>query len=150
MGLDMYLSAKRYVSEYNDQDKVLSTEIMRHFPELTAGQSLREITVRVGYWRKVNHIHKWFVTNVQEGEDNCASYYVSIEKLKELRQLCQQVADFQLLAVDNLPTANGFFFGTTDYDEYYFESVKDTVKILDSAIKLVEAGDWDIEYSSSW
>jgi hypothetical protein len=151
MGLDMYLVAKRHISQYDNQDQALSTELMRHFPELAADQSVQEVTVRVGYWRKANHIHKWFVDNVQDGEDNCASYYVGREALDELRRRCQQVLDFRHLAVDNLPTAEGFFFGTTDYDEYYFRSVEQTVKIINSALKLLDADkDWDIEYSSSW
>ena len=42
----------------------------------------------VGYWRKANHIHKWFVDNVQDGEDDCREYDVSIEQLHELRNIC--------------------------------------------------------------
>jgi hypothetical protein len=151
MGLDMYLVAKRHVSQYIPEDQAVSTELMRHFPELAADQSVQEVTVRVGYWRKANHIHKWFVDNVQDGDDNCASYYVGREALDELRRRCQQVLDFRHLAVDNLPTAEGFFFGNTDYDEYYFRSVEQTVKIIDAALLLLDADkSWDIEYSSSW
>ena len=150
MGLDMYLTAKRHISQYQEEDKALGTELMRHFPELAADQSVQEVTVRVGYWRKANHIHKWFVDNVQDGEDNCASYYVGREALNELRRRCQQVLDFRHLAVDNLPTAQGFFFGNTDYDEYYFSSIEQTVKIIDRALLLQETENWDIEYSSSW
>jgi hypothetical protein len=151
MGLDMYLVAKRHISQYQEADKALGTELMQHFPELAADLTVQEVTVRVGYWRKANHIHKWFVDNVQDGEDNCAGYYVSREALDELRRRCQQVLDFRHLAVENLPTASGFFFGNTDYDEYYFSSVEHTIKIIDSALLLLDADqDWDIEYSSSW
>jgi hypothetical protein len=151
MGLDMYLVAKRHVSQYMEEDKALSTELMQHFPELTEDISVQEVTVRVGYWRKANHIHKWFVDNVQEGDDNCASYYVGREQLEELKARCRQVLDFRHLAVEKLPTAEGFFFGGTDYDEYYFRDVENTVKIIDSALKLLDRDkSWDIEYTSSW
>ena len=151
MGLDMYLTAKKYVSNYNDDDQALSTELMQHFPELAADQTIQEVTVRVGYWRKANHIHKWFVDNVQEGEDNCKNYYVGRVQLDSLRALCQQVLDFRHLAVEKLPTVEGFFFGGTDYDEYYFRDVEHTVKIIDSALKLLDSEKgWDIEYQSSW
>ena len=150
MGLDMYLVAKRHISQYQEEDKALGTELMQHFPELAADLTVQEVTVRVGYWRKANHIHKWFVDNVQDGEDNCADYYVSREALTELRRRCQQVLDFRHLAVDNLPTAQGFFFGNTDYDEYYFQDVERTVKFIDAALLLQETENWDIEYSSSW
>jgi len=151
MGLDMYLTAKRYVSQYDNQDQALNTELMRHFPELEDGMSVQEVTVRLGYWRKANHIHKWFVDHCQEGKDDCGDYWVSRDHLNELRALCQQVLDFRHLAVDNLPTVEGFFFGGTDYDDYYFRDVENTVKIIDSALKLLDSEKgWDIEYQSSW
>lgn len=31
----------------------------------------RSIWKEIGYWRKANHIHKWFVDCVQDGEDDC-------------------------------------------------------------------------------
>jgi len=151
MGLDMYLTARKFVSNYNDDAKTLSTKLMQHFPELAADQSIQEVTVRVGYWRKANAVHKWFVDHCQEGKDDCGNYWVSRDHLNELRALCRQVLDFRHLAVDNLPTAGGFFFGGTDYDEYYFRDVENTVKIIDSALKLLDSEKgWDIEYSSSW
>lgn len=42
-------------------------------------------------WHKANHIHSWFVHNVQNGSDNCAEYYVSEKNLRELRNVCQRV-----------------------------------------------------------
>jgi len=151
MGLDMYLTAKKYVSQYDNQDQALSTELMRHFPELAEDQSIQEVTVRVGYWRKANHIHKWFVDNVQKGTDDCGSYYVDSHQLGELKARCQRVLSFRHLAVEQLPTAEGFFFGGTDYDDFYFSDLEATVKIIDSALKLLDADKgWDIEYQSSW
>jgi hypothetical protein len=149
MGLDMYLTAKRYVSEYNEPDKVISTEIMRHFPELTESQTVQEISVRVGYWRKANAIHRWFVHHVQEGKDNCGNYYVSRDQLTELRDVCVRVRDWPGgLAAEQLPTTNGFFFGGTDYDEYYMQDVNRTIRIIDECLQLPDS--WDFEYHSSW
>ena len=150
MGLDMYLKAKRYVSEYQEEDKALSTELMRHFPELRPEESIQNLDIRVGYWRKANAIHKWFVDNVQEGTDDCGSYWCSVEKLTELRDRCQRVLDFRHLAVEQLPTQNGFFFGDTNYDEWYFKDIERTRNIANRAIELAESGKWDIEYQSSW
>lgn len=33
-----------------------------------------------------------------------------------------------------LPTRDGFFFGGTEYDEYYFKDLEDTKDILERAI----------------
>jgi hypothetical protein len=149
MGLDMYLTAKRYVSEYNEPDKVISTEIMQHFPELTQNQTVQEVSVRVGYWRKANAIHRWFVQHVQEGTDDCAPYDVSRDQLTALRDICVRVRDWPgAIAAEQLPTANGFFFGGTDYDEWYFRDVENTIRIIDSCLQLPTS--WDFEYHSSW
>jgi hypothetical protein len=148
MGLDMYLTAKRYVSDYNDKDKAISTEVMRHFPELTDQQTIQYVTVRVGYWRKANAIHKWFVENVQEGTDDCNSYFVPREKLQVLRDTCERVLAFRELATAQLPPAQGFFFGNTEVDEWYYRDLEETVKIIDATLALPV--NWDIEYQSSW
>lgn len=49
-----------------------------------------------------------------------------------------------------LPTQSGFFFGNTEYDEYYYDDIKETVEQLE---KIFEETDFDNEivyYSSSW
>lgn len=46
-----------------------------------------------------------------------------------------------------LPTTEGFFFGGTAYDQYYYENLLETKKILEEALK---DKDGDYEYSSSW
>ena len=66
MGLDMYLNAKRYLSDYNEADLAKKREMMNLFPELAVyltqenGHPIKEITASVGYWRKANAIHGWF------------------------------------------------------------------------------------------
>lgn len=156
MGLDMYLNAKRYVSKYfNKGDEVIARAIQEQFPELAylSGRfenesPIKEVTIEAGYWRKANAIHDWFVKNVQEGEDDCRAYYVSREQLKELRDTCQRVLDFKHLANELLPTKSGFFFGSTDYGEWYYNDLKQTVEIIDAVLGLPTW--WDFEYRASW
>ena len=50
-----------------------------------------QIYESVGYWRKANAIHKWFVDNVQDGEDNCDYYEVTKEQLEELLDICNTI-----------------------------------------------------------
>ena len=50
-----------------------------------------DIHESVGYWRKANQIHGWFVENVQNGEDDCRMYEVTKGELMELRDLCLDV-----------------------------------------------------------
>lgn len=54
------------------------------------------------------------------------------------------------VAAEYLPTQSGFFFGNTDYNEWYMQDIEDTINIL---TKVLEETDFDnqmIIYSSSW
>jgi hypothetical protein len=105
--------------------------------------------VKVGYWRKANAIHDWFVQNCQDGNDDCRESYVSIEQLEELRKICQMVLDNHALASEYLPTTSGFFFGSTEYDEWYFQDLQSTVEIIDNALSKI-GDEWTFSYQSSW
>lgn len=156
MGLDMYLTGKRYISKhFNEGDEARAEAIQKLFPELAGRQGrwgdaspVKEVSIEAGYWRKANAIHQWFVKNVQGGEDKCEPHYVSREQLEELKKLCEKVLAFRHLAVECLPTTSGFLFGSTDYDDWYFRALEDTVKIIDDALSLPNS--WEFEYRSSW
>lgn len=47
-----------------------------------------------------------------------------------------------------LPTAKGFFFGSTDYDQYYHQDLKETSEVLGELLAEEDGGDF--EYHSSW
>lgn len=156
MGLDMFLNAKRYLYDFNNADKPLKEEMVKLFPELQVylsgderdGSPINEVKAEVGYWRKANQIHSWFVQNVQDGKDDCKSYYVDREQLQELKTLCERVLADNSLANELLETTDGFFFGSLDYDEYYFSDLRQTVEIVNKALSLPDS--WYFEYHASW
>ena len=96
------------------------------------GENVRE---QVIYWRKSNQVHNWFVTNAQDGEDNCQPHSVSREQLEELRDLCRAVLADNDKAEELLPTRPGFFFGAIDYDEWYYYDLQYTVEKIDEVLK---------------
>lgn len=104
----------------------------------------------VGYWRKANQIHKWFVENVQEGIDNCQLSMVTKDKLEELYEIVNEVKDDSYKAAELLPTASGFFFGSTEYGEWYQEDVKTTLTILETLLNSTDFDNEVIFYQSSW
>ena len=107
-----------------------------------------DVSVNVAYWRKVNSVHGWFVNNVQQGEDNCGEYYVSHEKLKELANTCRLA--IKTKNPNLIPPQEGFFFGGTDIDEWYWKDLMDTVEQLQ---RLFDRPDFDrlsFYYQSSW
>lgn len=145
MGLDMYLSAKRYLwREESEGVDVTGLDI----PEPL---ELKEISCRALYWRKANQIHGWFVRNVQDGEDDCNPYEVARSDLVALLDACRQVMLDEKLAPKLLPPAEGFFFGTYKYDESYFGDVQETAIALYKLLEAIpENSGWVFEYQSSW
>lgn len=148
MGLDMYLNAERYLWDFGENNDKELAENVGQLIGLPVDRKVKTITVEAGYWRKANQIHNWFVQNVQDGVDECQNAYVSREQLKELRETCQKVLDNHDLAENLLPTASGFFFGGTEYDDWYFNDIEDTIKIIDDALAMPDK--WDFTYRSSW
>jgi hypothetical protein len=53
------------------------------------------------------------------------------------------------VAKTRLPTQAGFFFGGTDYDEYYLGNLKDTVEQIDRVLRETPE-DATFHYRSSW
>jgi Asp-tRNA(Asn)/Glu-tRNA(Gln) amidotransferase B subunit len=144
MGLDMYLSKKTYVKQWEhkgeDNFNVEVTqkgEPVQHIKR----ERISYVVEEVGYWRKANQIHNWLVQNVQEGEDDCGEYDVHEEQLEELLELCKKVLANNELAKELLPSQSGFFFGGT------------TIEIIETLLsERNEDGylDGSIYYQSSW
>ena len=141
------------------------------------------ISEEVGYWRKANQIHNWFVENVQDGVDDC-DYHdeVTKETLEDLLDVCNRVlASCELksgkiangytvnengtripiledgmyinnssVAEELLPSTSGFFFGSTDYDEYYVDDIKCTIDIITKVLTTTDFEKQMIYYCSSW
>lgn len=150
MGLDMFMHATKYTSEYvhKDLNKELNKFLVKNNQPTGLGKI--ELKIQVGYWRKANQIHRWFVNNVQDGKDDCDNYPVSRKKLKELRVLCVRVLEEkdEQFSKFILPTQEGFFFGANEYDDSYYNDISETVEIIDKCLELPE--EWDLEYGSSW
>jgi hypothetical protein len=176
MGLDMHLSKKTYVQNWDHFPK----EKINHITVKKNGKKHPTIDVKkityiveeIAYWRKANCIHDWFIKNCNEGEDKCIDIPVSREQLQELLDTCILVRDNSKLvdgkikngarfektpdgdfkeipiiedgkkivdasvAKDLLPTAAGFFFGSTDYDEYYMDDILHTIEVLEAELKI--------------
>jgi len=162
MGLDQYLTAKKYVSKWdysNDyKDKAISQEftdlLPMDTPDITKYGQFAGITVEypVGYWRKANAIHNFFVQEVGEDVDDCREMFVHRDVLVELRSRCSDVLkadDMEEMAKEvGLETVSGFFFGDTEYGDWYKEDLKLTIEICDFVLALPE--EYSLHYQASW
>jgi hypothetical protein len=186
MGLDMYLHKKHHIgNKWRKPEKMVTVNVPTNQEGVmfkTAyidNAKISEIIEEVGYWRKANQIHAWFVANVEA--DNGGESYVSVEQLKELLATVKTVLKSIKLVkgkikngkrstengwediwedgkfIENsavcqrlLPTSSGFFFGSEEYDQWYVNDLKDTKKILEDCLKGAKVGDGSFYYSSSW
>lgn len=147
MGLDMYLTKRTYVwKDYDKNKRELCDIVLPDKYSAIKPERIKEVVEEVAYWRKANHIHKWFVEKIQGGKDDCGDYYVSHAQLKELIEACKAVLLNRDKASEILPTQSGFFFASTDYDEYFFTDCQDTVNELEPLLE--EKGEF--YYHSSW
>jgi hypothetical protein len=62
--------------------------------------------------------------------------------------VCKQVEADNVLAPTLLPSASGFFFGGTEYDEWYFKDISNTIVYLTEILE-DELAD-EFEYNASW
>lgn len=138
MGLDMYLSAENsyYNARWNEdleptEETKINDKIREIIPEMYKSNNLNVIKVEfeIGYWRKANAIHNWFVKNVQDGKDECQDATVSKKDLEKLLALCKKVvANSKLIAGK---VTKGYTFNK---DGTKKRIRKDGKKIKDSAI----------------
>ena len=158
LGLDMHLYRKVYAGynvtisvaecqngEYTSVDA--TPDQLLTSPHVYTGKH-HCVLVPVAYWRKANQIHDWFVRNVQGGEDACNPYAFGADKLAELNSACIAVAANPKRAPELLPTVSGFFFGGTDYDESYWQDIRDTLTQLDWILDTDQEDQY--VYESSW
>jgi hypothetical protein len=154
MGLDMYLSKKTYVKNWSfhkeEEKHSISVKMGGKSRKDIKPKRISYIIEEMIYWRKANAIHNWFVENCQEGVDNCQEVYVSREQLEELVSICEQVVKTKDTSL--LETKSGFFFGGTEYDEYYFDECKRTAKTIRSILAEESPKGWrgEFYYEASW
>jgi hypothetical protein len=145
MGLDMYLYARQFAfNGFKNQD--LYNKLVQEAPFALDTATLQ---VQVAYWRKANQIHKWFVDHVQDGNDNCEEYRVTRDQLQLLLDNCKLVLMNKEEAKTLLPRQEGFFFGSYEYDEFYWYDIQDTIDQIEKILNEYPE-EWDFQYQSSW
>lgn len=159
MGLDMYLEREIYVGRYQDGtiDDTVDFAGMSGQDMKIQRSKVTKLRVEEAYWRKANAIHKWFVDNIQDGVDDCGTYEVPDEDLVKLYETCSKA----YLTKDPtlIPPGEGFFFGSAEVDDYYWQQIYRTMGILNPMMEELKKGFDErtdeyrassFYYSSSW
>lgn len=164
MGLDMYLTKRTYIGaelEHREVGGKIDITIKGE-PVNINFDRVQSLVESVGYWRKSNQIHNWFVENVQDGEDDCREYHVSREQFEALLSDINTVLtakgtpEEEGAIEDILPTASGCFFGSTKIDERYWEDLEDTKKLVTEILAEMDEDEKNSQmwtnyyYQSSW
>ena len=149
MGLDMYLYKRSWIQSSEWVKPEFREEItMTRGGESVDTSRIKYVIEEMGYWRKANAIHRWFVEKVQGGTDDCGEYRVTREQLEELKADCEKALAEEHSREEVMPTQSGFFFGSTEYDDYYESDLKRTIEIVEDCLSDKEADDF--YYWSSW
>lgn len=135
MGLDMFLFRQKKFREGDDAYNKL----------------VRETSEEVMYWRKANQIRSWIVNNtIYEDNWNCEEVELTKETLEKLKADCEIVMDNPSKARTLFPTSSGFFFGSTDYDEWYFNELETTAKEIEIILEETDFENETIYYTEWW
>jgi len=179
MGLDMYLFKVKKNEEFGDSnfarvciklfylDEVGNENLRQYLNKfsyviLDRGEEKKCLVKKEAYWRKANHLHKWFYEHAVNKDDNDYNpLIIRKQELKNLIKLCEQITELykqcagvltteeddlrklarnskekELLELiqEELPRESGFFFGSMRYDMDYFQDTEETIQTLNSIL----------------
>lgn len=141
MGLDMFLWRDIYIgADYPHNGVTGKIELFKNNEPVEIDVSkvayVREVA---GYWRKCWTIHRWLVNNIQDGDDNCGTYYADTGIIENLVALCYEALGGDKEALEEL--------NITSMDEDIIYELNEAVSVLTKAL---EDDRGELYYSSSW
>lgn len=89
-------------------------------------KKVRKEEDQLAYFRKVNFLVGYFFGEDYTDADNCRPLEISKEQCEELVRRCKEVLEKrdEETSMELLPPTGGFFFGSYDIDDYYYEDVE--------------------------
>ena len=168
MGLDMYFSRRTYVSSFKstrDADgnwgvrDVNNMELKFDDADLSHInlQNVRYIEELFGEFRKFNALHAYVVDNFGGGVDECQVIYLDIDNLIQIHEMLSLVKESlsigdKVIASQTLPPSEGFFFGSTEIDEWYEKDVNEAVEVFGKVIEehSIVGNNASYSYQASW
>jgi hypothetical protein len=135
MGLDMYLVGDKYVGGS-------WASCVEPVP-LEDGRPIQSICIDLGYWRKHRKLHRYIVDNFAGGIDEGQKIALFAPDLRKIAEA---------LRTHDLPTAEGFFFGSDEIDADQKKHGKEYAAWFEDAARWLERGDWKLSvyYQASW
>lgn len=117
MGLDIYF---HHTARQFDGDPSNIEDITTFLQNDRQSDSYNDYT----YFRKVNFLFSYFEPKMVDEYFS----FVTRDDVRDIITRCRAVLANHDLASELLPTRAGFFFGSTEYDEWYFSDVKECME----------------------
>ena len=128
MGLDMYLEGRTF-----NWSNGIETPTQDGF-------EIKDLTLRLGYWRKHPNLHGYIVETFAKGVDECQDIWLDTNMMRQI---------IEAIKAKSLPETKGFFFGESDGSED-----EESIEIFEKAIQWLEKKQpnvgKDVYYSASW
>lgn len=164
MGLDMYFYARKTTyksfSKWDKSSKVDETnypEDLKTFSDYIYDRNFKSVQIetryQIGYFRKFNALHSYIVKTFANGVDNCQDIILYKEDVEQIKKVLDDVLNVHQQAEkakEILPTQSGYFFGGTDYDEFYFNEVKVAVDLMQNLLDNFDFESYQLVYRASW
>ena len=106
--------------------------------------------IEVAYFRK----HNWLLPFFEYGQ-NCSDKVIEKDELEHFIETARQVLEASPdkrieVAKEVLPTEAGFFFGDTEYDDYYFECLKKEIEAFEEILEETDFETYEIIMNCWW
>lgn len=155
---DEYKAFGRYDAERGVPDEIAYPEDIKELAEYIYKINFKSTFInrdgfrmyQIGYFRKFNALHNYIVNNLADGVDECQEIEITKDNLCALLDTLSKVSDNHDLADEELPTAEGFFFGSTCYDDWYFSDVKDAIEMCELFLTNIDFDKYKLVYLASW
>lgn len=160
----MYFYARKTTyksfSKWDNSDRaneVNYPEDLKTFSDYICNRNFKSVQTetiyQIGYFRKFNALHSYIVKTFANGIDNCQDIILYKEDVEQIKKVLDDVLNAHQQvekAKELLPTQSGFFFGGTDYDEFYFEDVKVAADLMQSLLCNFDFDKYQLIYEASW
>jgi hypothetical protein len=153
MGLDQYINRKSYIQNWSfDKENKYEVVVTNNGnPTHIKSDKVTYVTEELGYFRKFNALHNWFV-QLADGRDECQEIIFYEENLDSLLRTMKEVliSKSEDVALEMFPPVSGFFFGSIQIDEWYWKDLESSIKLFQE-IK----DEWVVDrttyyYQASW
>ena len=144
MGLDItFYKAKRSKDNETKERleeirKALAAEYLKSIDERNSKliNELEDEKEKINPWNEVAYFGKVnFLIPFFGYEENCSNIEIDKYQVEDLIEACKEVLANHDKASFLLPTQAGFFFGSTDYDDWYFDDVESVKTTFESILE---------------